>query len=97
MTERRLQSPRQVRRPSTRATTIKVTVASLTAAAALTGGLAVQMASGHDPALGSAGTTSASRNPHTGKGVSSDNALNVPTDNALNASPPAASVVTRSS
>jgi hypothetical protein len=64
-------------------------MASLTAAAALTGGLAVQMASGHDPALGSGSTASTSRNPHTGKVV--------PSDNALNASPPAASVVTRSS
>ena len=43
---------RRSRRPSSRATTIKVTLVSLTAAAALTGGLAAQMASGHDPALG---------------------------------------------
>ena len=47
------------RRPSTRATTIKVTAASLGAAAALTGGLAIQMASGHDPALGSGGKAGA--------------------------------------
>ena len=97
MTERLRESPRHVRRPSTRTTTIKLTMASLTAAAALTGGLAVQMASGHDPALGSGSTASASRNPHTAQQVSSGNALNVPSDNALNASPPAASVVTRSS
>lgn len=41
------------RRPSTRTTTVKVTLASLAAAAVIAAGLAVQMADGHDPALGS--------------------------------------------
>jgi hypothetical protein len=42
-------------RPSTATTTAKVVVLSLAAAAALAGGLAVQMAQGHDPALGAGG------------------------------------------
>jgi hypothetical protein len=46
------------KRPSTRRSTLKLIGASLMAAAAITGGLAVQMAHGHDPALG-AGQASA--------------------------------------
>ena len=73
------------RRLSTRATTIKVTAASLTAAMALTGGLAIQMASGHDPALGSGATARSSA------------AKAAPSPNAANAPPQPATVVTRSS
>jgi hypothetical protein len=39
------------RRPSTQAMTAKVTAIAVGAAIALTGGLAIQMAAGHDPAL----------------------------------------------
>jgi hypothetical protein len=39
------------RRPSTAALTAKVTAIAVAAALALTGGLAVQMAAGQDPAL----------------------------------------------
>jgi hypothetical protein len=81
--------PRVSRRASSQATTVKITLASLTAAAALTGGLAAQMASGHDPALGSGQTasepaTKASDTPSAQSGGSQS------------ASPPA-SVVTRAS
>jgi hypothetical protein len=41
-----------VRRPNSRIVTIKTTIASLIAAGAITAGLAAQMATGHDPALG---------------------------------------------
>jgi hypothetical protein len=41
------------RRPSRRTAIVRVMAVSLAAAAALTGGLAVQMAAGQDPALGS--------------------------------------------
>ena len=43
---------RPVRRPTSRTVTIKTTIASLIAAGAITAGLAAQMATGHDPALG---------------------------------------------
>ncbi len=39
------------KRPSTTAMTAKVTAIAVGAAVAITGGLAVQMAAGHDPAL----------------------------------------------
>jgi hypothetical protein len=39
------------KRPSVRAMTAKVTAIAVAAAIAITGGLAVQMAQGHDPAL----------------------------------------------
>jgi hypothetical protein len=45
-------APRR-RRPSSRAATLKISAVSLVAAVAITVGLAVQMAGGHDPALGS--------------------------------------------
>jgi hypothetical protein len=45
-------------RLSTRTASIRVMAASLAAAGVIFGGLAVQMANGHDPALG-AGTSSA--------------------------------------
>jgi hypothetical protein len=44
-------------RPATRALSIRMIAASFAAAGAIFGGLAVQMANGHDPALG-AGTAS---------------------------------------
>jgi hypothetical protein len=65
-----------------------VTAASLTAAVALTGGLAVQMASGHDPVLGSSGTASSSS-----KSTAPDAA---PSNNTVNAPQPS-TVITRSS
>lgn len=46
-------------------TTAKVTVASLAAAAALTGGLAAQMASGNDPSLAHKHTTTGKANQPT--------------------------------
>ena len=81
---------RPSRRASSRATTIKITLASLTAAAALTGGLAAQMASGHDPALGSGQKTSQPRTKPSG-------ATNAQRGSNLPAASPPASVVTRAS
>lgn len=89
MTERRDDPRTRRRRPSTRATTIKLTAASLGAAAVLTGGLAVQMASGHDPALGSGGTATAPGSSKAAKSAQSQD--------AVNAAPAPATVVTRSS
>lgn len=86
MTEPRGHARTPKPRPSTRATTIKVTAASLTAAAALTGGLAAQMAFGHDPALGAGNSAGASSKATAAQGAQSDNAA-----------PPPATVVTRSS
>ena len=53
-------APSTKRRPrlSTRTLSVRMIAASLAAAGAIFGGLAVQMANGHDPALG-AGTSSA--------------------------------------
>ena len=53
-------TPSTNRRPrlSTRTLSVRMIAASLAAAGAIFGGLAVQMANGHDPALG-AGTSSA--------------------------------------
>lgn len=82
--------PRASRRASSRATTIKVTLVSLTAAAALTGGLAAQMASGRDPALGSPQKTG---EPQAKRDVTTSAQ---PTDSQPAAPPPAA-VVTSSS
>jgi len=89
MTERRDGTPRPRRRPSTRVATIKVTAASLSAAAALTGGLAVQMASGHDPALGSPSTANARPKATVKKPDNSQKAVDT--------APAPATVVTRSS
>jgi hypothetical protein len=49
-------------RLSTRTASIRVIAVSLAAAGAIFGGLAVQMAHGHDPALG-AGTSTAQTSP----------------------------------
>jgi hypothetical protein len=49
-------------RLSTRTATVRLTAASLAAAGAIFGGLAVQMAHGHDPALG-AGTPTTHSSP----------------------------------
>ena len=46
------------KRLSTRTLTLRLVAASLAASAAIAGGLAIQMAGGHDPALG-AGTANA--------------------------------------
>jgi len=82
--------PRTSKRASSRATTIKVTLVSLTAAAALTGGLAAQMASGHDPALGS---QQKAGEPQTKRDVTPS----AQPTGSQPAAPPPASVVTSSS
>lgn len=72
-------APSTKRRPrlSTRTLSVRMIAASLAAAGAIFGGLAVQMANGHDPALG-AGTSSAqttgqdSGDTHTGGSTSQD-------------------------
>ena len=85
------QPPRRpAKRISRRTTIVRVTAASLMAAAALTGGLAVQMASGHDPALGSGQKAVAT-------GTTGATQATAPNDNSFNAAPPAASVTTRAS
>ena len=74
---------------STRRASLKLILASLAAAAAISGGLAVQMAHGKDPALGSGQATAQSGASQQGQSTQS-------TDGIRTASPPA-SVVTRSS
>lgn len=56
------EQPRR-RRPSTRSTSLKLIGASLAGAAVIGGGLSVQMAHGHDPALGSGSKTAQDRAP----------------------------------
>lgn len=51
-------------RPATRILSLRMIAASLAAAGAIFGGLAVQMANGHDPALG-AGTSRVRSNTHS--------------------------------
>lgn len=68
---------------ATRRTSLKLIIASLAAAAAISGGLAVQMAHGNDPALGSGSKNAQKQGTQAAGGTQ-------------NASPPA-SVVTRSS
>lgn len=76
------------KRASTRVTAARIITVSVLAAGALTGGLAVQMASGHDPALGARQTATSS----TGKlPKPAQPSTTVPT------APPPASVVTSSS
>jgi hypothetical protein len=60
------------RRPrlSTRTVSVRLIAASFAAAAAISGGLAVQMANGHDPALGS-GTSSAQTSGSSGSSAQS--------------------------
>jgi hypothetical protein len=48
-------------KPATRTLSIRMIAASFAAAGAIFGGLAVQMAHGHDPALGAGTTTAGSR------------------------------------
>jgi hypothetical protein len=74
-------STRRQRRPSTRSVTLRLIATSLVASAAIAGGLAIQMANGHDPALGAG----ASSSTQAGSG-----------DFSPSATPPA-SVTTRSS
>jgi hypothetical protein len=71
-------APSTKRRPrlSTRTLSVRMIAASLAAAGAIFGGLAVQMANGHDPALG-AGTSSAQTSPQQDQ--SSGSASNVVT------------------
>ena len=73
------------KRLSTKTLTLRLVVASLAASAAIAGGLAIQMAGGHDPALG-AGT--ANEQPRASSGSQDDF--------GQSASPPA-SVTTRAS
>jgi hypothetical protein len=65
-------TPSTNRRPrlSTRTLSVRMIAASLAAAGAIFGGLAVQMANGHDPALG-AGTSSAQTGSSGGQSGSS--------------------------
>jgi hypothetical protein len=58
-------------RPSTGSASVRTVAVSLAAAAAIFGGLAVQMAHGHDPALG-AGTTTAQTSGSSGGSASDD-------------------------
>jgi hypothetical protein len=91
-------TPRR-RRPSTKRMTLKLLGASLIASAAIAGGLAIQMAAGHDPALG-AGTSSAQAAVGSGSGSTATSGAGQAQDGSSqfgqSASPPA-SVTTRSS
>ncbi len=73
------------KRLSTRTLTLRLVVASLAASAAIAGGLAIQMAGGHDPALG-AGTANAQPRASSGS-----------QDDFGRAASPPASVTTRAS
>jgi hypothetical protein len=64
-------SPQRRPRLSTRTLSVRMIAASIAAAGAIFGGLAVQMANGHDPALG-AGTTTGSAQPSATSEESSD-------------------------
>ena len=86
------------KRLSTRTLTLRLLLASLAASAAIAGGLAIQMAGGHDPALG-AGTANAQ--PQASGDTSSDGTSDGfgqagSSDFGQSASPPA-SVTTRAS
>lgn len=81
------------KRLSTRIVTLRLVAASLMASAAIGGGLAIQMAGGHDPALG-AGTANAQ--PKTTGDTSSDFGQAESSDFGQAAAPPA-SVTTRAS
>jgi hypothetical protein len=92
-------TPRR-KRLSTQTVTLRLVAASLIASAAIGGGMAIQMASGNDPALG-AGTSNTQAG--TGSGSASDDSSNDfgPTEDGSDdfgqaASPPS-SVTTRSS
>jgi hypothetical protein len=91
-------TPRR-RRPSTKRMTLKLLGASLIASAAIAGGLAIQMAAGHDPALGAA-TSSAQAAVGSGSGSTATSGAGQAQDGSSqfgqSASPPA-SVTTRSS
>ena len=76
---------------SSRTASLRLIAASLMAAAAITGGLAVQMAHGRDPALGSG-----SAQPSAAAQPSSGGAGSAASTSARDSSPPA-SVVTRAS
>jgi hypothetical protein len=78
------------RRISRRKAIVRVMAISLASAAALTGGLAVQMASGHDPALGSGQKAAAAGTTNGAQATQGD-------DGFFNSAPPAASVTTRAS
>jgi hypothetical protein len=78
------------KRLSTRVVTLRLVAASLMASAAIGGGLAIQMANGHDPALG-AGTSTA----RSGSGTGSTG--NDGSDGFAQSPPSATAVTTRSS
>jgi len=73
----------------TRRASLKLILASLAAAAALSGGLAVQMAQGNDPALGSGAKTA--------QNGASQRDTSTQSGTATQTADPPASVVTRSS
>jgi hypothetical protein len=92
-------TPRR-RRPSTKRMTLRLLGASLIASGAIAGGLAIQMAAGHDPALG-AGTSSAQTTSGSGSAsATTSGEVGQAQDRSgqfgQSASPPA-SVTTRSS
>ena len=80
------------KRPSMVAMTAKVTAIAVAAAIAITGGLAIQMAAGHDPALAAKAKHQASATG-TSAGTSSTNS----SDGAQTNVAPPAQVVTRTS
>ena len=76
------------KRLSTRTLTLRLVAASLAASAAIAGGLAIQMAGGHDPALGAGTANAKSQADGFGQAGSSD---------LGQSSSPPASVTTRAS
>ena len=89
-------SPHRRPRLSTRTLSVRMIAASFAAAGAIFGGLAVQMANGHDPALG-AGTTSTHRNSSTVQTNSSSTQASSSSAQTSQSGGSASGVVTRAS
>lgn len=84
------------KRLSTRTLTLRLVAASLAASAAIAGGLAIQMAGGHDPALGAGTANAQPQADGFGRAGSSDFGQAGSSDFGQSSSPPA-SVTTRAS
>jgi hypothetical protein len=85
------------KRPSMVAMTAKVTAIAVAAAIAITGGLAIQMAAGHDPALAAKAKHPASASSaSSGAPSTSDSSSGQASGGQTNVAPPA-QVVTRTS
>ena len=85
------------RRPSMVALTAKITAIAVAGAIALTGGLAIQMAAGHDPALAAKAKHQASPSNGSGGTSSTGNSSSGQASGGQTNVAPPAQVVTRTS